>query len=280
MEKYLHIKYLWLLLIGLFTLTISSCDDPLTGGMDPVMDAILDDSQNADSIVFMSDFQPCLTIDKYLNTNVLVPGAAVNTKQGWTASDTVDPNDTGLLVVITVTFLDGTSEERAFVEQIAPEWGRHGASLRFKFVESGASDIRVGFDPNGGHWSFIGRDARGEEKTMNLALRGERYRERVILHEFGHALSLGHEHQNPAVSIQWNETVVIEAYKLTQGWTKKEIEDYVLTPLTIDQTNFTSFDPQSIMLYPISNRWTIGDFETGYNRTLSATDKSFINARY
>ena len=69
MEKYLHIKYLWLLLIGLFTLTISSCDDPLTGGMDPVMDAILDDSQNADSIVPMSDFQPCLTIDKSLTTS-------------------------------------------------------------------------------------------------------------------------------------------------------------------------------------------------------------------
>ena len=286
MEKYLHIKYLWLLLIGLFTLTISSCDDPLTGGMDPVMDAILDDSQNADSIVPMSDFQPCLTIDKSLTTsrnkNVLVSDAVGYIGKKWTASDTVDPNDTGLLsdVVITVTFLDGTSEERALVEQIAPEWGKHGASLRFKFVESGASDIRVGFDPNGGHWSFIGWDARGEEKTMNLALRGERYPERVILHEFGHALSLAHEHQNPAVSIQWNETVVIAEFKEKQGWTKKEIEDNVLTPLAIDQTNFTRFDPQSIMLYPISNRWTIGDFETGYNRTLSATDKSFISTLY
>ena len=115
---------------------------------------------------------------------------------------------------------------------------------------------------------------------MNLALRGERYRERVILHEFGHALSLAHEHQNPAVSIQWNETVVIAEYKRTQGWTEEEIRDYVLTPLAIDQTNFTRFDPQSIMLYPISNRWTIGDFETGYNRTLSATDKSFISTLY
>ena len=286
MEKYLHIKYLWLLLIGLFTLTISSCDDPLTGGMDPVMDAILDDPQNADSIVPMSDFQPCLTIDKSLiagrNKNVLVSRAVGYIGKEWTASDTVDPNDTGLLsdVVITVTFLDGTSEDRDLVEQIAPEWGKHGASLRFKFVESGVSDIRVGFDPNGGHWSFIGRDARGQEKTMNLALRGERYPERVILHEFGHALSLAHEHQNPAVSIQWNETVVIAEFKEKQGWTKQKIMDNVLTPLAIDQTNFTRFDPQSIMIYAIPNRWTIGDFETGYNTTLSATDKSFIRILY
>ena len=45
---------------------------------------------------------------------------------------------------------------------------------------------------------------------MNLALRGEQYPDRVILHEFGHALALVHEHQNSALSIQWNETAVIE----------------------------------------------------------------------
>ena len=297
MEKYLHIKYLWLLLIGLFTLTISSCDDPLTGGMDPVMDAILDDSQNADSIVSMSDFQPCLTIDQSLTTsrnkNVpvfdLVFNAVGYIGKEWTASDTVDPNDTGFLsdVVITVTFLDGTSEERALVEQIAPEWGKHGAFLRFKFVESGVSDIRVGFDPNGGHRSFIGTDAKlGSKewprggKTMNLALRGARYPERPILHEFGHALGLAHEHQNPAITstIRWDETAVINHFELKHGWTKEKTEHNILTPLSRNQSNFTRFDPESIMVYPIPNEWTIGDFETGYNLTLSATDKSFIRS--
>ncbi len=29
-------------------------------------------------------------------------------------------------------------------------------------------------------------------------------------HEFGHAIGLGHEHQNPAGGIQWNEPVVLQ----------------------------------------------------------------------
>ena len=46
---------------------------------------------------------------------------------------------------------------------------------------------------------------------MNLALRGAQYPERPILHEFGHALGLAHEHQNPAITstIRWDETAVI-----------------------------------------------------------------------
>ena len=31
---------------------------------------------------------------------------------------------------------------------------------------------------------------------------------RVVLHEFGHALGLIHEHQNPEGGIQWNEPAV------------------------------------------------------------------------
>ena len=34
------------------------------------------------------------------------------------------------------------------------------------------------------------------------------------------------------------------------------------------------------MLYPIPNSWTIGNFETGYNATLSAMDKQFIGTLY
>ena len=31
---------------------------------------------------------------------------------------------------------------------------------------------------------------------------------RVVLHEFGHALGLIHEHQNPEGGIEWNEPAV------------------------------------------------------------------------
>jgi hypothetical protein len=34
-----------------------------------------------------------------------------------------------------------------------------------------------------------------------------------VIHEFGHALGLIHEHQNPSGGIQWNKPVVCRYYE-------------------------------------------------------------------
>ena len=199
----------------------------------------------------------------------------------WTQRDTVT-QETGTALILSVRFLDGTAEERNLVRQIAPEWSKH-ANVRFEFVEHDPSDIRIGFDPNDGHWSKLGEIANSykNEKTMNLALHGssEDGKRRVILHEFGHALGLHHEHQSPAFSIQWNEKAVIEDTK-GWGWSEETTRFNILDRLDEEHTNFTEFDPHSIMVYPIPNRWTIGNFETDYNAALSATDKQFIGKVY
>ena len=46
------------------------------------------------------------------------------------------------------------------------------------------------------------------------------------------------------------------------------------------QTQFSSFDQKSIMLYPVDNSLTIGDYEVGWNQKLSDTDKEFIGVCY
>src|SRR5262249_48337201 len=74
---------------------------------------------------------------------------------------------------------------------------------------------------------------------------------RVVLHEFGHALGLQHEHRNPAAGIKWNVKAVKEYYAKTQGWSEKEIEENVLNPLKADRSNYTAFDSKSIMVYAI-----------------------------
>ena len=199
----------------------------------------------------------------------------------WQQADTVT-RETGNTLILKVRFLGGTAQERAHVKQVAPEWSKH-ANIRFEFVQSGASDIRVGFDPNDGHWSRLGKGASyipASQKTMNLALRGRSKLNRVILHEFGHALGLKHEHQSPALSVQWDESVIIQELKQTQGWSEEKIRHNVINRLAVAQTNFSAFDRHSIMLYSIPNRWTIGNFETGYNTTLSAMDKQFIGNLY
>ena len=48
---------------------------------------------------------------------------------------------------------------------------------------------------------------------------------RVVLHEFGHALGLIHERQNPSGGIQWNKPVV---YRYYQGppnfWVPQQVD--------------------------------------------------------
>ena len=238
------------------------------------------------------DILPCLTIapDTRARERSFVlndEGEVIGVLRGvshinavWNQQQTV-AQETGSTLILRVRFLDGTDDERALVRRIAPEWSKY-ANIRFEFVENDASGIRIGFDPNDGNWSYVGSGVAGITKTMNLAIRGssEDGKRRVILHEFGHALSLNHEHQNPAVSIQWDEKAIIEEITRIWGWPEAKIRRNILNPLDREQTNFTEFDPDSIMLYPIPNRWTIGDFETDYNTALSATDKHFIGTIY
>ena len=221
---------------------------------------------------------PCLAMATDSHTS---PSLVSATKRVWTSEDTVT-RETDTTLILKVRFLGGTREEQQCVKRIAPEWSKY-ANIRFEFVEQGESDIRIGFDPNNGHWSCIGTEAMdrlADEKTMNLALGSEAEKEGAILHEFGHALSLQHEHQSPTAEIQWNKAVIFAELCKSQGWSKEEVAANVLNRLKADETNFTNFDPASIMNYVIPNRWTIGDFEIGYNTKLSVMDKEFIACLY
>jgi len=108
-----------------------------------------------------------------------------------------------------VRFLGGTAAQKKIVQEQAAWWAAH-ANLRFVFDDAAEAEIRIAFDDNDGAWSYIGTDARSipaNEPTMNLGfLDGG-----TAAHEFGHAIGLAHEHQNPAGGIQWNEQAVIRA---------------------------------------------------------------------
>ena len=96
-------------------------------------------------------------------------------------------------------------------------------------------------------------------------------------HEFGHAIGLAHEHQNPAGGIQWNEAVVIrEAAKSPNFWDEATTRHNILCKYSADQINGTSFDPDSIMLYFFPASWTLNGIGTKANDVLSAMDKAFV----
>lgn len=186
-----------------------------------------------------------------------------------------------------VAFLTGERLVHERVEEVAQEWARY-ANIRFEFRNDPGAEIRIAFDRHAGSWSYLGTDStlpalRGRP-SMNLGwLRPDtsltEYR-RVVLHEFGHALGLIHEHLSPSAHIPWNVEAVLQYYRTTNGWSDEYIRSNVLDPTPVDRA--TPFDPRSIMLYPVPAE-LLTDPSAAVpwaNSALSPMDKSFIAAIY
>ena len=176
-----------------------------------------------------------------------------------------------------VRFLGGTTAQRSTARTQANWWTQH-ANLKFEFNDAPDAEIRISFDPNDGAWSYIGTDARSipaDQPTMNLGfLDGG-----TAGHEFGHAIGLAHEHQNPAGGIQWNEAAVIKALAGPPNyWPEEQTRHNVLEKYTANQIRGTQFDPDSIMLYFFPADWTLNGIATKQNEVLSVTDKDFVKS--
>jgi astacin (peptidase family M12A)/pre-peptidase len=175
-----------------------------------------------------------------------------------------------------IKFMEGTASQKALVKQYAPEWTQY-ANLKFQFSDDADSEIRITFDPSDGAWSYIGTDCKGiphNEATMNLGWQDAQ----VIRHEFGHAVSLGHEHQSPfGTGIRWNEAAVIRDLSGSPNfWSEQQIRDNVIQKYTTTQVNGTTYDPLSIMEYAFPAEWTLDGIEVKGNETLSAQDRLFV----
>jgi Astacin (Peptidase family M12A) len=190
--------------------------------------------------------------------------------------------------VLRVAFLEGQLAVQEKVMMYAHQWSQY-ANITFLFGNDPNAEIRIAFNPDDGSWSALGTDALVEEyypkqgPTMNFGWLAPTSSERdysVVLHEFGHALGMIHEHQSPASRIQWNRGAVIrELSGSPYKWDLKKIENNIFAS-DQSQTQFTKFDPKSIMIYFIPDRWTLNGVTFNENYVLSETDKQFIRARY
>jgi hypothetical protein len=110
-------------------------------------------------------------------------------------------------------FLDGDEVQRQKVMENARKWEQY-ANLQLDFGDDPDAEIRISFQADSGSWSAIGADCLitdyfpKYQPTMNFGwLRDDtddQECERVVVHEFGHALGCIHEHQQPNEHLKWD----------------------------------------------------------------------------
>lgn len=207
-------------------------------------------------------------------------------------------HDIGFPFYITVSFLNGDTFQINEVRKYAKEWesasvkgwdGKPKIRIRFlPYDGTGGNDIRILFRP-GGSSSYIGSDAKripANEPTMYFGWINQGQSEEsiraVVLHEFGHAMGLVHEHQHPGANIPWDSAKVYDYYERTQTppWDKAKVDENIFKKYSYSTTNYSAYDINSIMHYSFPTSLTKDGSSAPWNKQLSATDKAFIKQIY
>jgi len=237
--------------------------------------------------------------------------------------------------VITVSFEDGDNGILELIEKTAQEWTDLGGDLEFSFRNSDgsfrkwtrfddtkSSDIRISFRSGGwgGYWSTIGsltKNVSPGHPTMNLddfdqdlkqylisgstAAWEKSYEKSTILHEFGHALGLAHEHFHPKCQADmkmgpiikdlmgppnnWSEEKakfnVNYAFYLTTLFDEGDIAQVPITSEHVDQYSLMLYGDLSRKFFKSgSNSPCLPLGPQGYATEISSQDREYYISQY
>jgi len=173
-------------------------------------------------------------------------------------------------VDLTVGFIE--TPDRALRDRILSHLNAWSEKANVRFVPSDAApQVRIARwtaqDSPGdeGYWSNLGTDVLligPRRPTMNLEAftmnTPDSEFHRVVRHEAGHTLGFPHEHMRQAMIERLDREKVIRAFMASQGWTRQEVIDQVLTPLEESSLLATPrAEEDSIMCYHIAGSLTL-----------------------
>lgn len=211
-----------------------------------------------------------------------------------------------------IHFINGSEWQHAWVEKTVMTKLSPHVNLTFDFNPNNSfsqSVIAISFNDDGAY-SLLGKDAQKrntsvQRESMNFGwldppnsntfewkgvkynITGNPHRNKndqgaVVLHEFGHAIGMIHEHQNPKNNpIQWDEAKILQIFAGSPNyWSEDQIRHNILNKYDEDQINGSDFDPYSIMLYFFPAYLTTNNKGTQANFFLSDTDKQYFQILY
>lgn len=199
----------------------------------------------------------------------------------------------------------------AYLQQLffdtASQWLPH-INLKFELVTSGDAEIRISL-AQPFHASAVGTDALLAYHDQSVPTMGFNLTslvdaqklikqqgkpsagfdirtvlsadfDRVVLHEFGHALGAEHEHQHPNANIPWDEQKVLSDFA-ARGMSEAFIRKNILDRYEAADFSYSEYDQESVMHYNVPEKHTLGSFRIdNTGKTLSEKDKAFMKAIY
>lgn len=195
-------------------------------------------------------------------------------------SHSIDPTADG--IVVGIKFLNGTQKMQDAVMKALGDWeDALEGSLSFA-VSSHANALRTTFESGnkyvhaskiGNRLVSIAEAKRFETNPNSSSARG------IVLHEFGHALGLEHEHFSPHLDITWRSDQEIADHinqHLKPGtvWTTGMVKRNITGPRPNIQVcgDKLAFDKKSVMGYAIWPQWNLENITTAPAHSLSNED--------
>lgn len=162
-------------------------------------------------------------------------------------------------VSLTVGFLDNPPAD--LQKRILLHMNSWNREANIKFTPSNTDPhVRIARSEGQGYWSYLGTDiltVPADEQTMNLEAftmetpDSEFYR--VVRHETGHTLGCPHEHMRAELVARIDPRKAIRYFGATQGWSRQDVIQQVLTPLDDADFLLATAKPEqdSIMCYQL-----------------------------